>query len=232
MKLLEIGPFTNPDFKDENVKYFEVSSRSALIERAKHFSLPIKSIPKKLDYVDKHGDLSIINDEFDYVYSAHNIEHQIDLIKHLNQVYDILKENGKFLLVIPDKRCCFDPFVSETVMSDVLEAHYLKLKRHTLKTQLTSCESTHNDPSRHWIGDHGKDLVKRTDYNELECYKNTLNKFLNTNEYLDSHKWRFRPENFVFICNSLYRMGLVKLKLEKVYCTQKDSFQFMAILKK
>ena len=58
-------------------------------------------------------------------------------------------------------------------MSDVLEAHYLKLKRNTLKTQLTRCESTHNDPSRHWIGDHGKDLVKRTDYNELECYKNT-----------------------------------------------------------
>jgi hypothetical protein len=27
-------------------------------------------------------------------------------------------------------------------------------------------------------------------------------------------------------------MGLIKLKLEKVYCTEKDSFQFMAVLKK
>ncbi len=117
-------------------------------------------------------------------------------------------------------------------MSNVLEAQYLKLNRHSLKTQLKMCEITHNDPLRHWIGDHGIDLVKRNDYNELECYKITLNKFLNTNEYLDSHKWRFHPENFVFICNSLYRMGLIKLKLEKVYCTEKDSFQFMAILKK
>ena len=106
---------------------------------------------------------------------------------HFNQVYDLLRENGKYLLIIPDKRYCFDHFIGETRMSDVLDAHYLNLKRHPMATLLSRCEATHNDDKRHWAGDNGVGLFDETDrvfidlgkqYRDLECYQTKLNEYL------------------------------------------------------
>ena len=151
-------------------------------------------------------------------------------IPKINQIYNLLNENGKYFLVIPDKRYCFDHFVSESVLSDVLSSHFVKTKRHTLKTQLTMCETTHNDADRHWAGNHGDQLESES--RSLECYIKSVNDFFATDTYIDLHQWRFFPKNFVHICNSLYKMGLIKLKIENIYCTKKNTLEFMAILYK
>ena len=226
---LEIGPFSRP-ITGKNVKYFDVVDSKGLQNKADLYSTDGKRIPKKIHYISEFGDLSIIKEKFDNVYSAHNIEHQIDLVEHLNQIYNLLNENGKYFLVIPDKRYCFDHFVSESVLSDVLSSHFVKTKRHTLKTQLTMCETTHNDADRHWAGNHGDQLESES--RSLECYIKSVNDFFATDTYIDLHQWRFFPKNFVHICNSLYKMGLIKLKIENIYCTKKNTLEFMAILYK
>jgi predicted SAM-dependent methyltransferase len=242
--LLELGPFADPAFTGRNVKYFDVLDREGLLEKARKFKLwnGGAGIPSKIDYVSKDGDLTTIKEEkFDYIFSSHVIEHQLDLVKHYNQVYDLLKENGKYLVAIPDKRYCFDHFIGETRMSDVLDAHYLNLKRHPLATLLSRCEATHNDAPRHWAGDNGVGLYDEKDrvfidlgtqYKDLECYQTKLNEYIDVGGYIDYHKWRFHPKNFAHISNGLYRMGLTKLKLEKVWCTWSGSLEFMAVFRK
>ena len=225
---LEIGPFNSPSLTGKNVKYFDVLDKQGLIERAKGYNLDISRIPD-IDFVSPIGDLKIIKTKFDAVFTAHNIEHQLDLVEHMNDVYNLLNDNGLYYMVVPDRRYCFDHFLPPSLMSDVLNAHHLSMNRHSLRTVLTACETTHNNPNLHWKGDSGVGLYSN---HRLECYKTTLNNYFETEKYIDFHQWRFQPENFVFIFNSLYRMGLIKLKLEKVYCTPLNSFEFEAVFRK
>jgi hypothetical protein len=48
--------------------------------------------------------MSLIKEKFSLIFSSHNIEHQVDLVKNLNQVANLLEEGGKFFIIIPDKR--------------------------------------------------------------------------------------------------------------------------------
>jgi predicted SAM-dependent methyltransferase len=59
-----------------------------------------------------------VYEQFDIAFSSHVIEHTLDFIKHLNQVCDILKNNGHYFLFVPDKRYCFDYFSPESTMPD------------------------------------------------------------------------------------------------------------------
>ena len=235
MSILEIGPFNNPSFTGENVKYFDVNDRESLIKRAQKLSFPTNNIPLKIDFVSENGDITIIKDiKFDVIYSSHNIEHLLDVVEHLNQVYELLNSGGFYMLVIPDKRYCFDHFKAETSIPDVLFANYMKIKRHSLKTHLHHCEGSmnvHNNPANHWANNHGQDIFK--DDRLVECYRQQLNEYLE-NDNLDpyQHKWQFTPTNFVYIINTLARLGLIKFKIEKIYCTALNTLEFYVVLKK
>ena len=133
---------------------------------------------------------------------------------------------------IPDKRYCFDHFQTETDIADILYAHYLNSNRHTLLTTLKECIGTHNWATRHWSNDHGQPLINKTSLSDLECYKTKLKLYFSTSHYMDSHNLKFTPESFVYLCNSLFRMGLIMFKIENVSCTQKNSLEFAAVLKK
>nr|WP_051205402.1 hypothetical protein [Salinimicrobium xinjiangense] len=102
--------------------------------------------------------MKIINEKFDNVVSSHCIEHQPDLIQHLNDVSQILFPEGKYYLIIPNKRYCFDHFNCESKLEDVLNAHEEKRIKHSLRSVITHRLSmqTHNDPFMHWKGNHGE----------------------------------------------------------------------------
>jgi hypothetical protein len=225
--ILEVGPYYTPVLKGTNVKYFDVLDKKGLLEKATIDKLDPSNIPN-IDYVESTGDMQIIKEKFNVVFSSHNIEHQVDLIRHLNQVADVLNNGGQFFLFIPDKRYCFDHFIPETPLSEVIAIHELAPQVHSLQTVIAmECETTHNDSARHWKGDH-IDTQK-----DMSCYKRAIEKFTASNgNYIDCHKWRFTPQSFEMIVNSLYDMGLIKLKVRKVYCTPLNSHEFCAILYK
>lgn len=234
--MLEIGPFGGPCFGGPRVKYFDILDRNGLIKKAGVDNdaskvgqeVDISKIPE-IDYIDPEGDISkVVFEKFDCAFSSHNIEHQVDLISHLRQVGDILNDNGKFYLLIPDKRYCFDHFIAETPMSDVLATHFSNPSVHDMATVLRMrCEITHNSRAHHWQGQHGRMLA----HNNLNCYLEALEEIKAANgEYIDAHKWRFIPSSFEWIINSLYEMKLIPLKVEKVYHTAKGSNEFAAIL--
>ena len=96
-KILEIGPFNNPVLVNDKVKYFDVLNSEELKIRANSLNLDTTKIPNKIHFMDKFGDLKIVNQKFNNIFSSHCIEHQPNLIKHLNNVSNILKRKESII---------------------------------------------------------------------------------------------------------------------------------------
>lgn len=227
---LEIGPFCGAQLRGDKVRYFDIAGREALIEMAKQLQYPITDAPI-IDYVSPTGDLGVINDQFDQVFSSHCVEHQPDLVRHFSEVSRILRYGGSYFLIIPDKRFCFDHFLSESTIADVLGAHIEQRRLHYAKSVLEHrVLTTHNDPARHWQGDHGLPVVQQQG---LDCVKGAMDHIVNNaGVYLDTHAWHFTPHTFQDILSHLYRLGLSKLRVERIYNTPVERFEFCAILSK
>jgi len=229
-KTLEIGPFTAPIVMGENVDYFDVLSTAELKDRAIQLELPGDRIPY-IKYVQKHGDLSIVSDKFNQVVSSHLIEHQPCLITHLNKVEHILNDGGLYYLIIPDKRYCFDYFIPEKTISDVLGAYHEKRNVHTLSSVLEHrALVTHNDPVRHWGGDHGGRPNSTVVSDRIKMAYDEYN--LSAGRYIDVHAWQFTPLGFCEIIEALNELKLSKLELIQLNNTPHGRFEFTAILKK
>ena len=120
-EILEIGPFFAPCLEGPQVTYFDVLGKQDLIRRALELGYDTDRIPE-IDYVSPTGDLSIIDRRFPALLSSHCIEHQPDLIAHLQKTYALLEPGGCYYLMIPDKRFCYDHFLGESNLAEVLSS--------------------------------------------------------------------------------------------------------------
>jgi SAM-dependent methyltransferase len=227
--LLEIGPWYKPAIVGPHVRYCDVFSRDELMKRAADLGGNPESCPE-IHYVLKTGDLSAIPDRFSAVFSSHSIEHQPDLVRHLQAVGNLLLDGGCYFLIVPDKRYCFDHFIAESTIADVLDTHLRKVRRHEPRRILEyRLLRTHNDSLRHWQGDHERPLIEgdpallERAIQEASIYDQT---------YIDTHAWRFTPVNFSALTETIFRLGLSGLKPIRVYNTPHGRNEFTAILQK
>lgn len=224
--ILEVGPFCNPTVHGENVRYLDVLDEKALHERAARLGIDAGGCPERIHYL---GDILDITERFDAVVSSHCIEHQPDLIHHLAGVARVLRPGGSYLLYVPDKRYCFDHFMPESTVAEVLQAHRERRTTHILRSVIEhNALNTHSDPARHWAGDHdvehGKDLASRI-RDAIDLY--------DTNEgYLDVHAWYFTPETFAAIATTLYDCEISELRLTEIYTTRHNELEFFAVMKR
>lgn len=223
-KCLEIGPFDNPFFRGENIKYFDVLNKDDLIKRAiehnRHGDVPF------IHYVSSTGDLTVVNEKFDTVFSSHCIEHQPDFIEHLIKVGDILNEGGKYIIICPDKRYCFDHFIPETYISEIIVAHEERRTKHTLKAVIEHLSLiTHNDAYQHWIGNHGS-----INYDH-EKVKDIIKKYYES-DYIDVHGLQFTPDSFKNIITFLSDNQIIPFRIYRCYHTKYAEFEFICILEK
>lgn len=128
------------------------------------------------------------------ILSCHAIEHQIDFIQHLKDVSDLLHENGYYVVICPDKRYCFDHFIPESNIAEIIAAHNIPSNSHSIKYVIEHRALTcHNDPSRHWAGDHGDAEI------DVERIKGAINEYEKAkieNRYIDVHSLQFTPSSF------------------------------------
>ena len=194
LKCLEIGPFDCPNLKGTKVKYFDVLDQDSLKKRAK--KLNRKGKVPYIDYVNSKGDLRIIDKKFDLVLSCHSIEHQLNFIQHLQDVSELLNDNGYYVIILPDKRYCFDHFIKESTIADIICQYTNKPKLHSIKSVIEHRSLTcHNNSKRHWNNDHGKqNYLSNTNsiINAIKEYQNSIS----NNEYLDVHSLQFTPDSF------------------------------------
>ena len=224
---LEIGPFTAPLLGGEGVFYADILSTEELHERAKQLGLDQEKIPR-IDYVVTANGLSAICEKFDSVVSSHVIEHQPDLISHLNQVAELLNDGGRYFLLIPDHRYCFDHFQTRSSSIDLVNAFQERRSRHTVKALLEHwTNTTHNIAVDHWSGNHGtvtglnSEVVARTDAYQKD-----------ENAYIDCHAWYFTPKSWTEVISELSALGLIGFEIEFLQETQSNDLEFYSVLRK
>jgi SAM-dependent methyltransferase len=230
MLCLEIGPFDNPVLSGPNVKYFDVLDSNDLKSRALKINRinNLNNIPY-IDYVNEYGDLSIIPELFDIVLSCHSIEHQPDFIEHLNNVSKLLKPKGYYIIICPDKRYCFDHFIKESTIADIIFMNKSKHQKHTIKSVIEHRVLTcHNDCIRHWNNDHGNQTIDEN-YSRL---LDSIKEYENSTEYLDVHSLQFTPTSFNKIINLLNKNNFIDLKVHQIYNTLHNTNEFFVILQK
>ncbi len=227
ISILEIGPFYSPICVGNNVKYFDILNRENLIKRAKQIdgNINIERIPY-IDYVSPTGNLSIINETFDAIVSSHAIEHQLDLIDHLQKTSKLLRAGGKYYLIVPDKQYCFDHFMSESTIADVINANVVKPTKTSVKSVIEHrALSTHNNAFKHWIGIHSVN-------NNLPAkIKNALTEYRES-DYIDVHSWYFTPKSFSNIINLLNDLSYINFTISKLQPTPFGSLEFYVVLQK
>lgn len=237
LSILEIGPFFTPAFKrpGADVYYLDVLSTEALKMRAATITGAHADAIPEIDYVwNGQPYADFIDRKFSIVYSSHNIEHQPCLITHLHNLGNVLTENGAVFLAIPDRRYCFDHFLGDTQLSEVIEAWVGKRCRPSIKDVLDHRFFTvHNDPDRHWRGDYGvnpRTLPFSGDRSKL--FLAELKRLSETDSYSDVHVWKFTPAVFRTLIDNLFALKIIDLRIKRIYQTIKGSNEFYAVLAK
>jgi hypothetical protein len=230
-KILEIGPLDNPQLDYRSPLYYslDVFTKEQLINN--YINDPNVNKEKIIEpsYVIADNDYSPIKEKFGCVFSSHNIEHVPCIVTFLNNLHELLSDDGHIYLIIPDKRYCFDHFKKETEIYDVLQAFFEKNSRPRFSNILKMVsQSTHNNCVDHWNNNHGT-INKEADV--IKHYAGILGLY-NSGVYVDSHVSFFTPQNFIEIIGMLNELKLINLKIHKIYHTLRDSNEFYAILKK
>jgi len=223
--MLEVGPFCDPTLRGPNIRYFDVLDTDALRARAVEIGRDIATVPAVIHYSPS---LTAAADAgFDALFSCHNIEHHPNLIGHLQEAARVLHPGGEYMMVVPDRRYCFDHFLPDLTLQDVLGAHVERRTRHTAADVIEHRAFTcHNDMLRHWQGDHGlapDGLDGRIDYALKEIDEAQ-------GGYIDVHAWQFTPSSFRVTMDDLYALGLSPFRVIRVYDTPYGRNEFTAVL--
>jgi hypothetical protein len=234
-RTLEIGPFAFPCLRGEKIKYADIYSTEKLRDIAKTSGFDHHSVPE-IHYVVEPTNLSAIAGRFDGVFSSHVIEHQPDLVSHLQQVSRLLEDGGSYFLAIPDHRYCFDHFKPAATIEEVLGAHLDDHQWHTARSVVQRLTLlTHNDEVRHWAGDHGC-LGENPSYQGLgrkELLQRAVDEFRSFDgKPPNEHSWFFTPRGFRGIIQDLLHLNLIDFEIAHLYPTMWNSIEFWVILSK
>jgi SAM-dependent methyltransferase len=226
---LEIGPFGSPVLAGANVRYCDVLDTEQLRRRAPEHGVDPTRVPA-IDFVMKNCSLDDIPVQFDAILSSHAIEHQPDLVAHLQQVERRLAKGGRYFVLAPDKRYCFDRTMQASTIAEVLQAHSDRRELHTLRSVIEhhACK-THNDPHLHWR--EPQHAVVESLPVDVEHVRRALREHAEAGDtYIDVHSWYFTPDSFRQIVGLLNELDLTRLKVERLYRTRRNSVEFWAVL--
>ncbi|MFN7389804.1 hypothetical protein [Brevundimonas sp.] len=223
--ILEIGPFCQPVLTGPNVRYLDVLDAASLRVRGEAIGIDTSRTPETIHFTNGLGEAA--GQDLDILFSSHNLEHQPDLIGHLKEAAAALALGGVYVLIVPDRRYCFDHFLPDLTVARVLDAHLEARTVHTAQSVIEHRAFTcHNDTLRHWHGDHGPEpdgMDGRIDYalNELKAANGG---------YVDVHAWQFTPQSFESVMTTLNRLGWSPFRPLRVYDTAYGRNEFTAVL--
>lgn len=255
LKALEISPWNRPFLSGSGVKYFDAADSESLRKSAVAANRDPRRVPSKIDFISPNGDLNVVDETFDIVFSSHVIEHCPDLIRHFQSVSRILCAGGVYALIIPDKRYCFDYYNSESTISEVIDAFINERKMPRLADVINLAYTcTHNNAKLHWIGQHGErygyrnapgpdlrlevmgeyffDDISEANRKKLSYLIEKYNEALKNDKYISTHNWRFIPDSFGYIINLLNKLEFIDLTLYRLCHTIFGRQEFVAMLEK
>ena len=229
-KLIEVGPSLNPMApKADQWRSFSIdhADQEGLREKYKNDPSvdPLKI--EKVDFVWTNGSLSdAIPDEhlnsFDVFLASHVIEHFPNVIDFLSSADKLTHSQGRMILVVPDKRMCFDMFRSLSSTGDAVAAHLEKRARH-------ACANVFDFMSKGVLknGLPGWVMSNQTDTKPLVPDLETAHSqalVAGQGVYIDAHAWVFCPASFQLMMIELARLGYTDWKVDRCEATQETEF--------
>ena len=230
--IVEIGAGYNPiapKIMGWNTKTIDVATKSELIEKYRgHPGVNLDCI-EEVDFLWQDGPLSTavpseLHGSFDAFIASHVIEHAPDIVAFLDSATTLLSPTGIMVLVIPDKRFCFDYFRPLTLAGDVLYSHRMRRTRHTKKTMFN-----------YWayvvwadgLGAWGQHSVENLAF--CSSLEHAYREFLTCGEdddspYTDSHAWQFTPASFQLLLLELARLRVTDWRVDRIGQTQGCEF--------
>lgn len=228
--ILEIGKLCFPIFPES--KNLDVFTREELVFKYRNDPSVDPDKIVDVDFLIRNNDWSVIHEKFDSLITSHFIEHVPCLIGFFRNAGHVLKEKGRIYAAIPDYRYCFDVDKMPSTILDVIEAKYLNRKkpgiREVLETMLV--RSPIMDPAIHW--QKGEYQLTADKYFEIEPAR--LKKVLakDFSVYRDAHCWKFTPPNFKYIVETLWEIGEIDFRVERIFHTRHNTLEFYVILKR
>jgi len=232
---LEIGPSYSPLLPKSagyNVETVDHADAAALREKYKDNASQIEEV----DYVsDGRSLLDLIGqpEKYDYIVASHMIEHVTDIIRFLQDCETLLKPDGKLLLVVPDKRFCFDALRPLSTVGEALTAFDEKRTRHSPGTVFDFLNS--------FVKKGGTTIWADTTLDDMELAheaagaKGLYDHAKTSPDYIDVHAWRFTPSHFRLFVKTLRSLGFIKSG-QSALVTNDDSnlyrFEFYVTLAK
>jgi SAM-dependent methyltransferase len=211
---LEIGPSYSPlvpKSMQPTIDTVDHASRSDLIEKYVLFGLPQDKIDTidEVDYIWDGGSLVDAigkKEHYDYVVAAHVVEHSVDLIAFLRDCEALLKPEGRLVLVVPDKRVCFDFFKPLTSLGDAIDAHLRPTTFHPPGAFVDHVAyACMLDGQIAWSpGQHGDLAVQFAD---LSSVPTQIQQAVDQSAYRDIHRWIFTPASFSLLMQDLAELG-------------------------
>ena len=216
--ILEIGGGYNPRFTKSthpHVRHLDHASTADL--RAKYGADPnVAHLIGNIQHVDFVFDGKPIETlipadlRFDLIFGSHVLEHQVDLVGHLQSIEQLLKPDGRVIHVIPDLRTCFDALRFPSVTSDALVVHHKRPAIHQGKQVfdfLSRCIDKNIGYRMHDADFNGA----RFSYDLRQAYDAMLASENDRQAYSDTHAWTFTPESFRLMMVELRLLGLTRL---------------------
>ncbi|MGH8191041.1 MAG: hypothetical protein ACREP2_06310 [Rhodanobacteraceae bacterium] len=152
-------------------------------------------------------------DWYDWIIASHVIEHTPDFVGFLVGCQTLLRSTGRLILVVPDKRYCFDHFQSLTSTGEVLDAHDLGRTRASPGRVFDHFANATMKGKRGVLSWHRHAPGSLRFVHDLDSARNAWLGARKDETYLDVHNWRFTPDSFRLVVGDLRELGLIELEL-------------------
>jgi SAM-dependent methyltransferase len=149
---------------------------------------------------------------FDYIIASHVIEHVPDLIGWLNTLTSVLRNGGRIVLAVPDRRYTFDYIRPISTVGELVQAHVERRTKPSFSQVYEGfSRAVKADTIVCWEG---------SPYNgELEPYYSKdfalrlARDTVDNGAYHDCHCWVFEYESFLKVISELQEIGVLKARI-------------------
>jgi uncharacterized coiled-coil protein SlyX/SAM-dependent methyltransferase len=236
---LEIGPLHRAMVhrSEGDVSYVDVQDRAGLLA---HYAgdphVPAEAIPE-IDYtlIQPDGRTVSVADAakagapFDWVMASHVIEHVPDVIGWLQDVGELVADDGVLVLAVPDRRFCFDVHRPPTTVGQMLQAHEAGDTRPSTRAiydYFTTVVSYQADAL--WAGEVPDRSARIHTRAEAEGHVERSR----DGQYVDCHVWLFTPESFLDQLHELRVSGHTPWFVEELVPTPRNDIEFRVVLRR
>lgn len=223
--VLEIGPYNCPFIAkgEYDVYYADIATTEELfnggygngVENLTHIDYPVKGTYKE----------AVCDKKFAAVFSSHVFEHIPNPIKHLQELAEILEDDGRVVMCVPDKRFTFDYFREVTPLRDLYDV-YLN-GGNVLGRLVFDCSFLYD--YSHKYDDFMLDEVP---FDNIANDKSRQRGFPGNPSKTHAHFWVFTDVSYLVLIRDLLRLNLLPFTLEDFYPTEFGRNEFHAVLRK